>query len=138
MCAAWPRLVQQRHEDVQARLAQLEFLIRAECLSTSKCLELLRSQPRSLGDYRVKRLWEHPTGLVAVNKPFDMRIDLPKDGGRHWEEELTVADWFTANFPKEKVRFCHQLDHATSGVLLMATNKAAGRVGRPERGFAAL
>lgn len=40
-----------------------------------------------------------------------------------------MADWFAECFPGEKVRFCHQLDHATSGVLLMASNKAAGKVG---------
>lgn len=29
---------------------------------------------------------------------------------------MQVADWFLSQFPHEKVRFCHQLDHATSGV----------------------
>ncbi|CAL1136002.1 unnamed protein product [Cladocopium goreaui] len=117
---AWPGLLEQSEEDGLAG--------RVDAISKESCLELLVSQPRSIADYTVKLLWEQD-GLVAVNKPYDMRIDLPKDGSRRWEEELTVADWFQTRFPGQKVRFCHQLDHATSGVLLMAANKAAGRVG---------
>ena len=29
---------------------------------------------------------------------------------------IEVSDWFQTRFPGQKVRFCHQLDHATSGV----------------------
>ena len=37
-------------------------------------------------------------------------------GPRTWPNLLEVADWFQSRFPGQKVRFCHQLDHATSGV----------------------
>jgi hypothetical protein len=124
--------------------------------------------------------------LLCLNKPHDVRIDLPKQKPRHFPEELTVADWFT-NEARERVareataaaaaaaiatatvtatattsaagelaqpaapadgaadtvidtavglrdgavRFCHQLDYATSGVMLLAeTKRSAALIGQ--------
>ncbi|CAE8623898.1 unnamed protein product [Polarella glacialis] len=129
MCKVWPGLLEQNLEaDIIPRLAQMAFLVSAGALSAESCRRMLLEQPGSLGHYAVRVLWQQD-GLVAVHKPFDMRIDLPKGEERRWPEELTVADWFAQQYPAEKVRFCHQLDHATSGVMLMASNKKAGSVG---------
>merc|ERR1712216_453250 len=81
-------------------------------------------------------VYELPGQLVAINKPHDVRIDLPEGGSnaqRKFPAEYTVADWFMNRYSHmtDKVRFCHQLDHATSGVLLMALAKrSCSAVGR--------
>ena len=62
---------------------------------------------------------------VAVDKPFDMRID----GGREGRDEATLIDVLRARVPAHarELRHCHQLDYATSGVMLYAlSRKAAG------------
>lgn len=129
MCERWPELPRADVEgDVLPRLAQLRFLVSAEALSAEACALLVVEQPRVLADYHVRRLWEED-GLIAVNKPCDMRIDLPKGESCRWPEERTVSSWFEEAYPGQPVRFCNQLDHATSGVLLLASSKAAARKG---------
>jgi RluA family pseudouridine synthase len=69
----------------------------------------------------------HRTEVVLViNKPYDIRID-----GDH---ELTVQKMVWMQFPEfyenkkdpdVRLRFCHQLDFATSGILCMAFTKKA-------------
>ncbi|KAJ1635285.1 pseudouridine synthase [Pavlovales sp. CCMP2436] len=58
-------------------------------------------------------------------KPFDVRLDLGHDGVRNFALELTAADWLANGRGLAKLRFCHQLDAATSGLLLAAKDKAA-------------
>ncbi|EPR61036.1 RNA pseudouridine synthase superfamily protein [Toxoplasma gondii GT1] len=73
---------------------------------------------------------------------------LPGAGSRRFNTEFTVADWYRrhrakelegrgkarAGAPKEtdadacKVRLCHQLDYATSGLLMLAHNQKAARI----------
>eukprot|EP01080_Neovahlkampfia_damariscottae_P001275 gene1275-11362_t len=64
--------------------------------------------------------------LLVVNKPIDVRID--------GEFDLTVAKMVEAQLPefqkKEndkqfRIRFCHRLDFATSGILCMGFTKKA-------------
>lgn len=129
MRCRWPGLIAADLQfDVLPRIAQLEFLLTEGALAMAVCARLVVEQPRVLSWYKVHVLLESD-GLVAVNKPFDMRIDVPKRESKHWPEERTIADWFVEAHPDEKVRFCHQLDHATSGVMLMACTKAAGKLG---------
>ena len=68
--------------------------------------------------------------LLVVDKPPDVRID-----GDFAEDVVTVERWVKQHHPElvadpaHKIRFCHQLDHATSGVLCLAFRKAmAARV----------
>ena len=72
-------------------------------------------------------------GYVALNKPFDVRLDTPRGWpGKvrftpKFDGDASCEDFLAHRFPNEHVRFCHQLDNATSGVLLCAlTKKAAG------------
>jgi len=72
-------------------------------------------------------------GYVALNKPLDVRLDTPRGWpGKvrftaKFDGDASCEDFLNARFPGEHVRFCHQLDNATSGVLLCAlTKKAAG------------
>ena len=68
-----------------------------------------------------------------MNKPFDVRLDTPRGWpGKvrftpKFDGDASCEDFLASRFPNEHVRFCHQLDNATSGVLLCAlTKKAAG------------
>lgn len=52
-------------------------------------------------------------GLLALNKPFDTRMDVPKGEDRKWPHELTCADWIASARPGlDKMRFAHNLDSA--------------------------
>eukprot|EP00928_Gymnodinium_smaydae_P026279 TRINITY_DN20691_c0_g1_i1.p1 TRINITY_DN20691_c0_g1~~TRINITY_DN20691_c0_g1_i1.p1 ORF type:complete len:408 (+),score=99.73 TRINITY_DN20691_c0_g1_i1:48-1226(+) len=125
----WPGLLlQDLWGDVLPRIAQLGYLVEEGKLTAEACVALVVEQPRVLGHYVVRSIWQRDD-LVAVNKPYDMRIDLPKGEEHRWPRERTLADWFADAYPGQRVRFCHQLDHATSGVMLMATTKASGRIG---------
>ena len=60
--------------------------------------------------------------LLVLDKPPDVRID--------GDFEVTVEKWVQKEHPElleggdaNKLRFCHQLDHATSGVLCLAFRK---------------
>lgn len=129
MLSRWPGLKSANLEDdVRPRLTHLQYLMSVSAFSEADCLRMVVGQPRVLSNYRVQVLWQQ-NGLVALNKPRDMRIDIRSGEDRHWPEERTVACWFQATYPGQPVRFCNQLDHATSGVILMASDKKAARRG---------
>ena len=61
---------------------------------------------------------------VAVDKPYDMRIDKQKND----DGDPNLQDLVRASLPpavRPELRHCHQLDYATSGVMLYATSKKA-------------
>ena len=61
---------------------------------------------------------------VAVDKPYDMRIDKQKND----DGDPNLQDLVRASLPpavRTELRHCHQLDYATSGVMLYATSKKA-------------
>ena len=61
---------------------------------------------------------------VAVDKPYDMRIDKQKND----DGDPNLQDLVRASLPpavRTELRHCHQLDYATSGVMLYATSKRA-------------
>eukprot|EP00919_Chromeraceae_sp_WS-2016_P036875 GHVR01087602.1.p1 GENE.GHVR01087602.1~~GHVR01087602.1.p1 ORF type:complete len:232 (+),score=37.82 GHVR01087602.1:9-704(+) len=123
-------------EEVIARLDQLMFLsgqyLESKCsadgnsetkvptcvsMSPQEAILLVTDEPHYLSRYfRVLRL---DSDFLVVDKPHDVRVDVPRDGGHKWSCEVTVADFFTHMSPlSDRVRLCHQLDHATSGVLV--------------------
>ena len=62
---------------------------------------------------------------IVLDKPFDVRLDLGHSGARRYPEEITVADWLIDEHGFSTLRFCHQLDAATSGALVIAKDKGA-------------
>jgi 23S rRNA-/tRNA-specific pseudouridylate synthase len=92
-------------------------------------------------------------GFIAVNKPFAVRLDTPRgwmendaDGNRvektrftpRWDGDASCEDWLNLKYPGKHHRFCHQLDTATSGVVLTAhTREAAGKAAKLFRDRAA-
>lgn len=67
------------------------------------------------------RCWQY----IAIDKPADMRID----GGRYGEkaDEPNALAILRRQLPEaaSEIRHCHQLDYATSGVMLYALSKKA-------------
>ena len=86
--------------------------------------------------------------LVVIEKPCDVRLDIPRrrpayygtkcdssesekrrrinysdEDLRHFPEEVTVADWYSDFVAEGPVRFCNQLDFATSGLLVLGKNQ---------------
>lgn len=63
------------------------------------------------------------TDFCVVNKPFDLQID----GARPATLELLLKK-LHPDF--RELRFCHQLDYATSGLLLLAKSRSAAAAAR--------
>ena len=66
---------------------------------------------------------------VAVDKPYDMRIDKQKND----DGDPNLQDLVRASLPpavRTELRHCHQLDYATSGVMLYVVEE--GRRGRAD------
>eukprot|EP01068_Selenidium_serpulae_P018598 Selendium_serpulae@DN6468_c0_g1_i7.p1 len=139
-------------ETVLRRLEQFQFVLQAErsrlaeedgadrrwaSLHTAACETidaLLNTQPWAvMGDVKVLR---EDADLVIVDKPCDVRLDIPRPspsgrsvrGARRFDREQSVEDWWRLrseyqNDEATPMRPCHQLDYATSGVLLLAKNR---------------
>jgi 23S rRNA-/tRNA-specific pseudouridylate synthase len=94
------------------------------------------------------------TDYLVLNKPADLRMDGPYQATvhkllTHWypppslrlqkeDKGTTTKDWLAlvatyhrhSDHPDNELRPCHQLDYATSGVLLVARSKAAASSAR--------
>lgn len=63
--------------------------------------------------------------LLVVDKPFDTQIAHSKTQAARWAEEVTVVEWAEAWLASgECLRRCHNLDFATSGMLVLARGDA--------------
>ena len=132
--------------EIAPRMSYLQFLEGRGELGDETAAECALRQPGIL-ERKYETVFECPSrGYVAVNKPFAVRLDTPRgwletdvDGNRvektrftpRWEGDASCEDWLNATFPDKHHRFCHQLDTATSGVVLTAsTKKAAGEAAK--------
>ena len=115
-------------DEVLRRLEHLNFLIHLDIYTFNVAKELIATQPWFL-QMRFEIIHEDED-LVVMNKPNDVRMDIPKregdKGERKWPTEYTCADFLdTFQPPLEKKRFVHNLDSATSGVLICGKTKSA-------------
>jgi 23S rRNA-/tRNA-specific pseudouridylate synthase len=119
--------------EIQPRINYMRFLVdndRFEGETVSACV---MRQPQILE--RKFSLVHECADYAAVNKPWCVRLDTPRGWpGKirftgKYPGDLSVEDWLERKYVDTKqwdrVRFCHQLDNATSGVLLSAANKKA-------------
>jgi 23S rRNA-/tRNA-specific pseudouridylate synthase len=104
------------------RRAQLDYLVAQGVFTKAQQDEFLENQPAFLRlEFGVGYEDER---YILMSKPFDARLDLGNNGERNFPLEITAADWL-ASRGIETLRFCHQLDAATSGLLLAAKDRAA-------------
>jgi 23S rRNA-/tRNA-specific pseudouridylate synthase len=108
---------------VERRRAQLADLVRRGVFSAEQQERFLVAQPDFL-QLAFETAFEDER-FVLMNKPFDVRLDLGHEGVRAFAEEMTCADWLADVKGLERLRFCHQLDAATSGLLLAAKDRAS-------------
>lgn len=113
---------------VQGRLAQLRFGVSKSILSTDEAASLATEQPWFFEcAFGTAYEDEH---IVAASKPWDALLSSDASGPR-WEGELSLRDWLKENHPStttedgDEVRLCHNLDFATSGVIVAAKSRAA-------------
>ena len=119
--------------EIQPRLNYMRFLVDNDRLGGETVVECVLRQPQSLE--RNFSLVHECEQYSAVNKPWCVRLDTPRGwpGKTRFTEkypgDLSVEDWlerkYVGNNKWDQVRFCHQLDNATSGVLLAAASKKA-------------
>ena len=125
--------------EVQPRINYMRFLVDNDRMEGESVAQCVVRQPQSLE--RRFELVHESDSYVAVNKPWCVRLDTPRGwpGKTRFTEkypgDLSVEDWlerkYVHNGKWDQVRFCHQLDNATSGVLLSAASKkAAGAAAR--------
>jgi 23S rRNA-/tRNA-specific pseudouridylate synthase len=120
-------------KEIVPRINYLKFLQERNRLGEEDAKEFVIRQPQCL-ERKFEIIHEDvKLGYVALNKPFDVRLDTPRGWpGKvrftpKFDGDASCEDFLAHRFPNEHVRFCHQLDNATSGVLLCAlTKKAAG------------
>ena len=127
--------------EVVPRVNYLRFLHDNDRLGGESVADAIARQPHSLE--RRFHLVHECEDYPVVNKPWCVRLDTP----RGWKDaagnplnrftpkypgDLSVEDWLEERYPGwDTVRFVHQLDNATSGVLVAASNKrAAGRAAK--------
>ena len=125
--------------EVQPRINYMRFLVDNDRMEGESVAQCVVRQPQSLE--RRFELVHECDSYVAVNKPWCVRLDTPRGwpGKTRFTEkypgDLSVEDWlerkYVHNGKWDQVRFCHQLDNATSGVLRSAASKkAAGAAAR--------
>jgi len=120
--------------EIVPRINYLKFLEARERLGDEDVKSFVIRQPRCL-ERKFMVLYEDRTsGFVALNKPFDVRLDTPRGwpGKQRFDPKFdgdaSCEDFLIEQYPEDHVRFCHQLDNATSGVLLCAFTKKAAAV----------
>jgi tRNA pseudouridine32 synthase/23S rRNA pseudouridine746 synthase len=114
---------------LQSRLGQLSYLSSVlEGESPDSLRAWVVKQPQFLEqEFRVVHQDE---GLLVLNKPWDTRLAFDAGASPSFVTERTCETWIRESHPSaDAMRFCHQLDYATSGILVWAFNKkAAGQV----------
>lgn len=113
---------------VLSRAAQLEFGVGAGVLSDEEARAIVVEQPEFLRcGFGLALETEQ---LVVVEKPFDTLL-TPDKAGPRWAGELSLREWLRREHPStrteagDEVRLCHNLDFATSGLLVAAKSRAA-------------
>ena len=117
-------------DEIQPRVNYLRFLHDNDRLGGESVAECILRQPQSLE--RRFGVAHEDADYVVVDKPWCVRLDTPRGWpGKtrftpKYPGDLSVEDWLERRHPDwDTVRFCHQLDNATSGVLVAASNKRA-------------
>ena len=113
-----------------SRLSQLRFGIDSNIVTADEAAVLLRSQPELLR--REFGVALETDSLVCAAKPCDTLLSPDKDGKPRWPGEVNLRDWLSREHPltttedgSGEVRLCHNLDFATSGVIVAAKSKEA-------------
>mmetsp|Transcript_3520 Transcript_3520/g.6740 ORF Transcript_3520/g.6740 Transcript_3520/m.6740 type:complete len:455 (-) Transcript_3520:153-1517(-) len=111
-----------------SRLSQLCYGVEADVLTSQQACALVSRQPEYLCRLPSIVAEDEDLGVIAVNKPWDVRMSNKDEP--QWQGEISMQGWLGEARPATRseeghVRFVHNLDFATSGVLLAATSHEA-------------
>ena len=126
-------------EGVRHRIAYLKHVAEKHfCLGKRTLEYYVNGQPMCL-DYHAAVVHEDESrGVVIVNKPYDVRIDVKKGEEKRFDDEPTVASFVAQRYPESfsetHPRFGNQLDYSTSGIMVCCLSKQAA--GACSRAFA--
>jgi len=132
VCLAHPPLRDRYdlEEEVKPRINYMRFLSDNDRLGGETVRECILRQPQALE--RRFGVCHEDAEYVVVDKPWCVRLDTPRGWpGKvrftpKYPGDVSCEDWLERRHPDwDPVRFCHQLDNATSGVLVAAASKRA-------------
>mmetsp|Transcript_30327 Transcript_30327/g.39995 ORF Transcript_30327/g.39995 Transcript_30327/m.39995 type:complete len:370 (-) Transcript_30327:351-1460(-) len=107
-----------------SRLSQFTFLVQEGVYNPQTAYNFACDQPNFF-DWDLEVVYENDH-YVAINKPFNVRLNNGSKRQKLWDNEVTVSDWLDDNYPEfQQHHLCHQLDMATSGILLIAKRHRA-------------
>ena len=130
-------------DGARARLAQMLYGVSQGIISRHDALTIVQEQPEYMR-LQVGVVYEDEH-IACLDKPCDVRLSLPTGGaawsGEPWAgsvsgepcPEVTLRDWLLEHVPAvatddgSEVRLCHQLDYATSGLIVAAKSHEAAR-----------
>jgi len=121
-------------EEVIPRLNYMQYLHEKGEFFGESVADYITRQPSCL-EQRFEEIYSDER-YVAIRKPYYTRHDTPRGWGRpryekRYEGDTSAEEWLQERYPDVHIRFCHQIDFATEGVLLAAkTQAAAGAVGK--------
>eukprot|EP01054_Gregarina_sp_Poly1_P008042 Gregarina_sp_Poly_1__8041@NODE_461_length_8201_cov_115_438530_g375_i0_p4_GENE_NODE_461_length_8201_cov_115_438530_g375_i0NODE_461_length_8201_cov_115_438530_g375_i0_p4_ORF_typecomplete_len387_score67_31PseudoU_synth_2/PF00849_22/3_8e22_NODE_461_length_8201_cov_115_438530_g375_i033074467 len=109
-------------DGVVARLHQLVASRRDADETETADIKFLQTFPEYL--FNVVRVIYEDSVVVVIAKPFDFRIDLGKnETAQSFANEPHLRRWFESRYPGIPFRMCHQLDYATSGLMILALSQ---------------
>lgn len=115
-------------DGASARLEQLHFGVSNGIVTEVEAAEMLQTQPELL--CRRFAIAAESPHIVCAAKPHDVLLSPDKSGAPRWAGEVNLRDWLRGQRPttatdEGEVRLCHNLDFATSGVIVAATSREA-------------
>merc|ERR1712054_506965 len=101
----------------------MNYLISLNIFTYEESLDMMINQPNSLSN--PFQIVYEDENLIVLDKPFDIRMNVQKGETKRFPEEYTCEDWLKETLfpPLDKIRFAHNLDLATSGILVTGKNK---------------
>jgi len=115
-------------DEAASRVHQLEHLEGLSKITVDEARSLLLNHPEFM-KATIQVLYEDDSYII-INKPFDVRIDVRKGGSKLFQSEVVVSEWLKKQDSEvySQIRFCHQLDYATSGILIIAKSRVSARI----------
>ena len=99
----------------------MNYLISLDIFTKEESMEMMINQPYSLSN--PFQIVYEDENLIVLDKPFDMD-ECTKRESKRFPEEYTCEDLKENNIPPlDKIRFAHNLELATSGILVTGKNK---------------
>ena len=120
-------------DGMRARMAQLAYGVQIGAMRASEARTLITEQPEYLRCGFGSSCDPREPGLICVEKPWNSQLSLDTHGP-DWAKATSLKHYLASEHAATltsagEVRLCHQLDYATSGVLMVAaSSEDAARV----------